>query len=58
LTPPLDVAVSATPQQLEAAIGEFSRRPAPLRILIPRELYFQHHSVFAQQSSRLAVDVL
>ena len=40
LVPPLDVALSANLQQLEAAIGEFSRRSAPLGILIPRELYF------------------
>jgi hypothetical protein len=58
LVPPLDVALSANPQQLTAAIGEFDRRPAPLRILIPRELYFQHRSVFAQQTSKMAVDVL
>jgi hypothetical protein len=58
LAPPLDVALSSNPQQLEAAIAEFSRRPAPFRILIPRELYFRYRSVFAQRTSKLAVDVL
>jgi hypothetical protein len=58
LLPPVKFASPRNAEQLEAEMGDLSRRAPALRIMVSRDLYLRYHFVFSNSEADLAVQVL